>query len=151
MQAGTTGINIVRIYNPVKQGVDHDPAGTYVRRWLPELADVPLVHLHTPWTLTRAEQEAAGCVLGVHYPAPIVDHPQAAREARERVWGVRRGADFREGAAAIQERHGSRRSGLGRRSGSRRESPGQLDLFASASAMDQEGGALEQESTRAEG
>jgi deoxyribodipyrimidine photo-lyase len=142
MQAGTTGINIVRIYNPVKQGLDHDPAGVYVRRWLPELAAVPLAHLHTPWTMTGAEQEAAGCVLGVHYPAPVVDHLQAAREARERVWGVRRGPGFGERAAAIQERHGSRRSGLatpradrGRRSKRSRESPGQLDLFASLSGQ----------------
>jgi deoxyribodipyrimidine photo-lyase len=136
MQAGTTGINTVRIYNPVKQGLDHDPAGAYVRRWVPELAGVPLAHLHTPWSMTAAEQEAAGCVLGVHYPLPIVDHLQAARAARERVWGVRREAGFREGADAIQERHGSRRSGLATpRSGvsrrRRQESPGQLALFES--------------------
>jgi 3-hydroxyisobutyrate dehydrogenase-like beta-hydroxyacid dehydrogenase len=58
MQAGTTGINTVRLYNPVKQGLDHDPTGTYVRRWVPELAGVPLAHLHTPWTMAAAEQEA---------------------------------------------------------------------------------------------
>ena len=138
MQAGTTGINIVRIYNPVKQGLDHDPTGAYVRRWLPELEGVPLAHLHTPWTMTVAEQQAAGCVLGEHYPLPIVDHLLAARDARERVWGVRRGPGFRERAATIQERHGSRRSGLatpragsGRRPRRSRESPGQLGLFDS--------------------
>jgi deoxyribodipyrimidine photo-lyase len=135
MQAGTTGINTVRVYNPVKQGLDHDPAGDYVRRWVPELSGVPLAHLHTPWRMSAAEQEAAGCVVGVHYPSPIVDHEQAAREARDRVWGVRQGAGFRQGADAIQERHGSRRSGLATpRSGvSRRRrqeaSPGQLTLF----------------------
>jgi deoxyribodipyrimidine photo-lyase len=138
MQAGTTGINIVRVYNPVKQGLDHDPAGAYVRRWVPELAAVPLAHLHTPWTMSTREQQAAGCVLGADYPAPIVDHLQAAREARERVWGVRRGPGFRERADAIQERHGSRRSGLAtprtgvRRASRRRESPGQLSLFEGA-------------------
>jgi deoxyribodipyrimidine photo-lyase len=137
MQAGTTGINTVRVYNPVKQGLDHDPAGEYVRRWVPELAGVPLAHLHTPWTMTAAEQKAAGCVLGVHYPMPIVDHEQAAREARERVWGVRKGPGFRQRADAIQERHGSRRSGLATpragvsRRSRRKESPGQLALFES--------------------
>ncbi|MEB3304460.1 MAG: deoxyribodipyrimidine photo-lyase [Cyanobacteriota bacterium] len=135
MQAGTTGINTVRVYNPVKQGLDHDPAGDYVRRWVPELAGVPLAHLHTPWRMGAMEQEAAGCVLGVHYPSPIVDHEQAAREARDRVWGVRQGPGFRQGADAIQERHGSRRSGLATpRSGvsrrsRRQDSPGQLALF----------------------
>jgi deoxyribodipyrimidine photo-lyase len=161
MQAGTTGINIVRIYNPVKQGLDHDPAGVYVRRWLPELAGVPLVHLHTPWTMTPMEQQAAGCVLGTHYPAPVVDPLEAARLARERVWGVRRGEGFRERAAAIQERHGSRRSGLatpragrGRRAERQRRSPGQLDLFASAMEGTHRGAAelsSGQERTRAEG
>jgi len=112
MQAGTTGINIVRLYNPIKQGLDHDPAGVFIRRWLPELAQVPAVHLQTPWTMTSTEQQAAGCVLGEHYPLPLLDHLQAAREARDRVWAVRQGEAFRRTADAIQQRHGSRRSGM---------------------------------------
>lgn len=112
MQAGTTGINIVRLYNPIKQGLDHDPEGVFIRRWLPELAQVPAVHLHTPWTMSEAEQRAAGCVLGVDYPLPLLDHKQAAREARDKVWAVRQGEAFRHTADAIQQRHGSRRSGL---------------------------------------
>ena len=112
MQAGTTGINIVRLYNPIKQGLDHDPEGVFLRRWLPELENVPAVHLHTPWTMSDAEQRAAGCVLGVDYPLPLLDHRQAAREARDKVWAVRGSEAFRRTADAIQERHGSRRSGL---------------------------------------
>ena len=112
MQAGTTGINIVRLYNPIKQGLDHDPQGVFIRRWLPELQHVPAVHLHTPWTMGMAEQEAAGCRLDAEYPLPLLDHRQAARAAREKVWGVREGMAFRRTADAIQERHGSRRSGL---------------------------------------
>ncbi len=112
MQAGTTGINIVRLYNPIKQGLDHDPEGVFLRRWLPELARVPAVHLHTPWTMSVAAQQAANCVLGQDYPLPLRDHQQAAREAREKVWAVRQGEAFRRTADAIQQRHGSRRSGL---------------------------------------
>ena len=41
MQSGTSGINTVRIYNPIKQGLDHDPEGRFIRQWLPELRDVP--------------------------------------------------------------------------------------------------------------
>jgi len=134
MQAGTTGINTVRIYNPVKQGLDHDPLGVFLQRWLPELNAVPPAYRHTPWTLSSAEQRRCGVVLGTDYPLPIVDHLQAAREARERVWAVRRGTAFRETADAIQDRHGSRRSGLTtpRQGVSRRrqrQSPGQLSLF----------------------
>jgi deoxyribodipyrimidine photo-lyase len=63
-----------RLYNPVLQQRRHDPDGTYVRRWVPELRGVPLEQLAEPWELTAAEQDAAGCVIGRDYPVPIVDH-----------------------------------------------------------------------------
>ena len=63
-----------RIYNPVLQQRRHDPDGTYVRRWVPELRDVPLEFLAEPWTMPAQTQRDAGCVIGVDYPAPIVDH-----------------------------------------------------------------------------
>ena len=63
-----------RIYNPVLQQRRHDPDGTYVRRWVPELRDVPLDLLAEPWTMSAEQQRAAGCVIGTDYPAPIVDH-----------------------------------------------------------------------------
>jgi deoxyribodipyrimidine photo-lyase len=69
-----------RMYNPMTQQRRHDPDGEYVRRWLPELRRVPGARLAEPWTMTREEQAAAGCVIGEDYPAPIVDH----RHERER-------------------------------------------------------------------
>jgi deoxyribodipyrimidine photo-lyase len=63
-----------RLYNPMAQQRRHDPDGTYVRRWCPELRDVPLERLAEPWTMSAQEQAAAGCVIGRDYPAPIVDH-----------------------------------------------------------------------------
>ncbi|QJE73605.1 deoxyribodipyrimidine photo-lyase [Aerophototrophica crusticola] len=112
MQSGTSGINTIRIYNPVKQAEDHDPAGTFTRRWLPELAGVPGHLLQEPWKMDAAEQERAGCILGRDYPLPLVDHQEAARAARDKVWAARRGPDFHALADAIQDRHGSRKSGL---------------------------------------
>jgi deoxyribodipyrimidine photo-lyase len=108
MQSGTTGINSTRIYNPVKQGYDQDPQGDFVRRWVPELAAVPTARLHEPWKLSPLERAD----LNLSYPDPIADVAQAARAARERIWAVRRGPDYREAANAIQTRHGSRKSGL---------------------------------------
>ncbi|MEA5392628.1 FAD-binding domain-containing protein [Cyanobium gracile UHCC 0139] len=119
MQSGTTGINTIRIYNPIKQGLDHDPERVFLGRWLPELAGVPAIWRHEPWRMDPATQAASGCRIGCDYPAPIVDVAGAAREARERLWGLRRQSGFGAAAAAIQERHGSRR---------RRVADGQLCL-----------------------
>jgi len=113
MQSGSTSINTIRIYNPIKQGLDHDPDGVFIRRWCPELVDVPAVHLHEPWGL------------GGSMPPPIVDCAQSAREAKDRIFAIRRSAGFDRHADAIQRRHGSRRAGLP--SPSRRRSRRQVD------------------------
>ncbi len=107
MQSGTTGINTIRIYNPVKQGHDQDPTGAFTRQWVPELAAVPDRHLQEPWKADNAD-----AVLGRAYPRPIVDHLAAAKDAREKIWAVRGGTPFRRQAAAIQTKHGSRKSGI---------------------------------------
>jgi deoxyribodipyrimidine photo-lyase len=127
MQSGTTGINTIRIYNPVKQGYDQDPEGAFVRRWVPELRDIPDKHIQEPW-----KAENADMVLGKAYPFPIVDHLEAAKAARQKIWAVRGNKTFRETADTIQSKHGSRRSGIpmtGRRSaGRKRPATAQLDL-----------------------
>jgi deoxyribodipyrimidine photo-lyase len=105
MQSGTTGINTVRVYNPVKQGMDQDPTGAFTRRWVPELAKIDDRFLHEPWKAANA-----GAVLGRAYPIPIVDHLSAARDARERIWAVRKGQAFRQEAQGIVAKHASRKS-----------------------------------------
>lgn len=112
MQSGTTGVNTPRMYNPVKQGLDQDPEGEFVRRWVPELADLPTSFIHEPWKAPDDVLTKAGVVLGERYPERIVDHEQAAREARARIGALRKGEDHRAAAAAIQAKHGSRKSGL---------------------------------------
>lgn len=104
MQSGTTGINTIRIYNPVKQGHDQDPTGAFTRRWLPELAAIEDRFLQEPWLAPNA-----GHVLGRAYPAPIVDHLSAAKFARERMWGIRQGRAFGAQAAFVAEKHASRK------------------------------------------
>lgn len=66
-----------RIFNPVTQGEKFDPEGAYVRRWLPELAQLPARHVHTPWLAPPEVLEQARVRLGVDYPRPIVDHAAA--------------------------------------------------------------------------
>jgi deoxyribodipyrimidine photo-lyase len=106
MQSGTTGINTLRIYNPVKQGHDQDPTGTFTRRWLPELRDLPDAFLQEPWRWDGAAR--------LRYPPPVVDPAAAARAARDRLWSLRRAPGHAETAAAIATRHASRADGTRR-------------------------------------
>jgi deoxyribodipyrimidine photo-lyase len=109
MQSGTTGINTIRIYNPIKQAMDHDPQGVFMRRWLPELARLPMLFIFEPWKTPLSVQQASGCIIGTHYPQPIIDLVNASRFARDRVWGVRRDPQFAITARSIFEQHGSRK------------------------------------------
>jgi deoxyribodipyrimidine photo-lyase len=77
-----------RMYNPARHQERYDPDGAYVRRWVPELRDVPLDRLAEPWTMSDDEQRAAGCVVGRDYPEPIVDHVVERRRALERYGAV---------------------------------------------------------------
>ena len=113
MQSGTTGINTLRIYNPTKQAVEQDPRGVFIRRWLPELAGVPPAYVHMPWTMSADVQQAAGCMIGRDYPAPLVDHAAAVREAKRRLAAVRGDPEARVEARDVARRHGSRRDRRG--------------------------------------
>ncbi len=73
-----------RIFNPSRQQERFDPEGKYVRRYIPELAQVPDKYLAEPWTMPEAVQDEAGCRIGQDYPKPIVDHRTARAEALAR-------------------------------------------------------------------
>ena len=105
MQAGITGINTIRIYNPVKQAQDHDPDGLFIRRWVPELHALPNDCLPAPWELTEMELQLFGLRLGKDYPFPVVELKTAGKEARERLWGWRKRPEVKQEAARILKSH----------------------------------------------
>ncbi|MGA0435824.1 MAG: FAD-binding domain-containing protein [Flavobacteriales bacterium] len=103
MQAGVTGINTIRIYNPVKQGEERDDEGAFVREWLPELAHLPNEFIHAPWKMPPMERAWSG--LDWDYPEPIVDVALAGSAARERLWRFKKSASVRTESKRILDRH----------------------------------------------
>lgn len=91
IHSGTSRLSGPLTYNVVKQAQDHDPKGTFVRKWVPELAYVPREYLFEPWKMPSSVQATAGCYIGQHYPVPLVPYLAANEAARERVLALREG------------------------------------------------------------
>ena len=98
MQAGITGINTVRIYNPIKQGIDHDPNGVFTKKWVPELKNIHKSIIHTPWLDQNSK-----------YLIPIVDEAISRRTAADKIYEVRRSKNHREHSVRVLKKHGSRK------------------------------------------
>ena len=89
---GTDAAPYFRIFNPTLQSKKFDPHGDFIRRWLPELADVPDKFIHEPDKMETAVQQQANCIIGKDYPAPIVDH-HAMRDRTLAAYKESRAAD----------------------------------------------------------
>tara|TARA_Y100000590_G_scaffold420022_1_gene522295 strand:+ start:220 stop:1635 length:1416 start_codon:yes stop_codon:yes gene_type:complete len=96
MQSGVTGINLPRIYSVSKQSEDQDPDAIWIKNILPQLKDVDSKLIHSS-------------ELNDLYIPQIVDLKSSAKDARERVWNIRKNAEFKKEAAAVYNKHGSRR------------------------------------------
>ncbi|MFC6592272.1 uracil-DNA glycosylase [Deinococcus lacus] len=108
MQSSTVGINRVRIYSPTRQAREQDPQGTFIRRWIPELSDVPGDFIHTPWLWSGSGR--------LTYPGPLVDAAKAARLAHSRIAAVRATPEFETESRRIYLKHGSRKKAAQRAS-----------------------------------
>ena len=105
MQSGVTGTNIIRVYNPVKQSTEKDKDGEFIKRWLPELSEIPKEIIHTPWELSPMEQQIYQCELGKTYPLPMIDIEETGKIARDLLWGFRKRFDTKKEGQRIVGKH----------------------------------------------
>jgi deoxyribodipyrimidine photolyase len=88
--SGADAAPYFRVFNPILQGEKFDSDGVYIRRWVPELSQLPAALIHQPWNATPLELAGAGVELGKTYPAPIVDH-RLGRERALQAYAMARG------------------------------------------------------------
>lgn len=105
MQAGITGVNTIRIYNPIKNAEEHDADGVFVKQWLPELKEIPANLIYEPWKLSLIEQQLYHCKIGEDYPAPIVDIEKSRKFASDMIWGFKKNGAVQKEGKRILNKH----------------------------------------------
>ncbi|MEJ6792750.1 MAG: FAD-binding domain-containing protein [Lacinutrix sp.] len=105
MQAGETGINMLRIYNPIKNSIEHDPNGEFIKKWVPELQNLQAPFMHEPQTMSYFDQQLTGFELGKDYPFPIVNEKTSRKRASDILWKLKDNATVKKEAKRILKRH----------------------------------------------
>ena len=105
MQAGETGINTLRIYNPIKNGLEHDPDAQFIKKSVPELKDLDTPFAHEPYLMTEMEQRFYNLTLGVDYPYPIVDVQESRKKASSTLWNLQKNSMVKTESDRILKKH----------------------------------------------
>lgn len=105
MQAGETGINMLRIYNPIKNSYEHDPDGEFIKKWVPELRDLPRAFVHEPYKMTYLDQKFNDFEIGINYPKPIVNMERTRKFASDFLWKMKKNPLVKEESSRILKLH----------------------------------------------
>jgi deoxyribodipyrimidine photo-lyase len=105
MQAGETGINMLRIYNPIKNSYEHDADGEFIKKWVPELRDLPRAFVHEPYKMTYLDQKFNDFEVGVNYPKPIVNMERTRKFASDFLWKMKKNPLVKEESSRILKLH----------------------------------------------
>ncbi len=110
MQAGFTATNTIRIYNPTKNALDHDPEAVFIKQWVPELKNLPPALAIEPWNMTSTEMEFYNFQLGKDYPDRILDITETRKQALKILYGVRKNKLTQEEKKRILDTHTLKRN-----------------------------------------
>jgi len=107
MQSGTTGINTIRMYSVIKQSYDQDPKGIFIKKWVPELKNLPDYLIHEPWKINLLEEKEYNFKLDKNYSKPIIDNKVRTKFAKDMIWSVRKKPEAKEISERIVMKHAS--------------------------------------------